>query len=71
MAVMHWIAVILSIAGTILVSFKLPVAGCSVWFVANALWLVWTVTRRDWPTTVVFSVYEVMAVVGVVNWMSE
>ena len=69
LVVVHWIAVILSIAGSALVALKLPAVGCGVWVVSNILWLVWTIARRDVPTTIVFIVYEVTAVAGVINWM--
>ena len=70
LAVIHWIAVILSIAGSVLVANKLPAAGCGIWIISNALWIAWAALRDDLLTLLVFSVYEVTAVVGMINWMS-
>ena len=64
LAIIHWVAAALAIMGALLVSFKMPAAGCGVWAVANLLWVVWAVARKDVPTTLVFVLDEIIAIIS-------
>jgi hypothetical protein len=67
----HWIATLFAIAGTILVALRLPVYGFGLWVLSNPMWIWWAWRRKDWATTLLFSVYWVTAIVGFVNWLGS
>ena len=68
MRYVHWIATVFAIAGTFLVALRLPVHGFVLWVLSNPLWIWWALDRKDWKTALVFTVYEISAIVGIINW---
>ena len=65
----YWLFAILAIAGTACVSvLHMLVIGHVLWVTSNVGLIVCTLKRRQWPLTVMFSVYLVLSIIGLISW---
>jgi len=67
MVVIGWIATALSLIGAVLNARK-NIYGYWLWIVANAVWLVISVIRKDWAQVVLWVSYIIITSYGIYCW---
>lgn len=67
MKILAWVATILSLIGIILNSYM--IIWCwAVWMCANALWIYWSVKKKEWSQTLLWSIFFVTNFYGWYQW---
>ena len=62
-----WVATILSLAGTILNAYV--IIWCwSIWMVANALWAYWSIKKKEWSQTILWTIFFFTNIYGWYQW---
>lgn len=67
MQIIPYIITALAIIGTVGNSFK-KVWGFYIWLFTNAFWCVFNVTHQSYAQAILYAVYFILALVGIVKW---
>ena len=63
----RWTAMAGSLAGNYFVNQK-DVLGMYIWLAASLLWVVLNTKKKNWPETIMFSVYSLYNIQGIYLW---
>lgn len=67
---LQWIAVSLSLGGGYLINKK-NVYGFYCWVISNLIWIACFAITQQWPSTFLFTIYELMSIHGIILWRRE
>ena len=70
MRMIPYIITALAIIGTVGNSCK-KVWGFYLWIVTNAFWCVFNVVNRSYAQAILYAVYFILSIVGIVQWRKE
>jgi len=65
--IISYIAMLCSIIGNIFVNRKM-VIGMYIWSIGSLLWMVFAIYNRTWSQLIMFTIYTVLNIEGIIKW---